>query len=524
MAGVIQALGGLGLFLLGMSIMTEGLRALADDRLRGLLARSTKSPLSGVCTGAFATALVQSSSATTVAAVGFVHAGLLTFSEALGIIFGANIGTTITGWLVAFVGFKLKLGEIVLPIIFAGVMMRLGGRAGMKSLGTAIAGFGLIFVGLATLQDGMSAFRGDVTPDAFPSDTIGGRLLLVLIGAVITLITQSSSAGVATALAAVNVGTISLHQAAAMVIGMDFGTTVTAAMATIGGNVQARRTGFAHVIYNALTAVMAFTLLTPYMVCLDWLLPGASVTDAELSLVGFHTFFNGIGVLAILPFTRHFASFIEGTFPERGNALARRLDKSLQKSSESALQAVSFTLHELVGIVCRELTARLKQPREAPNESAHADLEDAMKQTRDYLQDIRVDVDGTARFERYESCLHILDHLRRMLRRLHRHHVVKLTRDDEELAAMADELIAVAELLVASDLPTSEEAQNRAHQTNAELTSRMRRYRVHTLSQTGKRQLEHKTALHRLDTARWIRRMAHHVWRIAKHGGGLHLQ
>lgn len=230
--GILQAVGGLGLFLLGMSVMTGGLKAMADDRLRSTLAATTKGPVSGVCTGAVATAILQSSSATTVAAVGFVHAGLLTFSQALGIIFGANIGTTMTGWLVALVGFKLKLGEVMLPVIFVGMLFRLAGRGRIESVGTALAGFGLIFVGIGVLQDGMAAFHGVVTPDVFPPDTIIGRLLLVTIGVAITVVTQSSSAGVAAALTAVHAGTITLPQAAAMVIGMDFGTTITAAMAT----------------------------------------------------------------------------------------------------------------------------------------------------------------------------------------------------------------------------------------------------------------------------------------------------
>ncbi len=244
LSGVIQAAGGLGLFLMGMSVMTEGLRALADEKLRSLLSRSTKSLGLAVCTGAFATAMVQSSSATTVAAVGFVHAGLLTFSQSLGIIFGANIGTTITGWMIALVGFKLQLGEIMLPIILVGALLRLSGSGRLKSAGTALAGFGLIFVGITALQNGMSEFQGLVTPDSFPPDTWLGRLLLILIGIVITVITQSSSAGVAAAITAISTGTITLHQGAAMVIGMNVGTTVTAAMATIGGNIQARRTGF----------------------------------------------------------------------------------------------------------------------------------------------------------------------------------------------------------------------------------------------------------------------------------------
>ncbi len=241
-------LGGLGLFLLGMSLMTDGLKALAGGSVRKVLTRFTRSPTSGAITGAVTTAVVQSSSITVITAVGFVGAKLLTFPEALGVIFGANVGTTITGWLVALIGFKLSLDEAMLPLVFVGALIHLFGRNRLGKIGFALAGFGLVFIGISMLQGGMAGAQHLVSPESFPSDSISGRLLLVLIGVAITLVTQSSSAGVATAITAVSVGAISFPQAAAMVIGMDVGTTVTAALATIGGDTAVRRTGLAHVL------------------------------------------------------------------------------------------------------------------------------------------------------------------------------------------------------------------------------------------------------------------------------------
>ena len=148
---VLLCLGGLGLFLLGMTVLTDGLRALAGRALRRLLSRFTRSPLSGAMTGAVTTAVVQSSSATTVAAVGFVGAGLLTFPQALGIVLGANVGTTITGWLVALLGFKLELGTAAMPIVLVGALIRLFARGRASAVGFAVAGFGLIFVGISLL-------------------------------------------------------------------------------------------------------------------------------------------------------------------------------------------------------------------------------------------------------------------------------------------------------------------------------------------------------------------------------------
>ena len=246
----LQALGGLGLFLVGMNMLTEGLRGLAGDRLRLILRKSTETPLKGVVAGAATTAMVQSSSATTVATVGFVAAGLMTFQQALGVIFGANIGTTITGWLVAIVGCKLDLGLVLTPVVLGGALLNLFSPNPWKQLGWAWAGFGVLFIGIDALKDGMVAFRGIVTPDSFPADTLSGRLKLVVLGTVLTVITQSSSAGVASALAALAVGAITLPQAAALVIGMNVGTTFTAMVATLGGGTASRRTGVSHVIFN----------------------------------------------------------------------------------------------------------------------------------------------------------------------------------------------------------------------------------------------------------------------------------
>ena len=218
---VIQALGGLGLFLLGMIIMTDSLRNLAGDAMRKLLLRFTHTPLSGAVTGTVATAILQSSSATTVAAVGLVGAGLMGFAEALGIIFGANIGTTITGWFVVLLGFKLQIGSVLMPLILIGALLRLFANDRWANIGMAVAGFGLIFVGIYLIQQGMVDVQKLVTPENFPGDTFVGRIQLLLLGILFSAVTQSSSAGVAVTLTALYAGAINFPQAAALVIGMD---------------------------------------------------------------------------------------------------------------------------------------------------------------------------------------------------------------------------------------------------------------------------------------------------------------
>jgi phosphate:Na+ symporter len=518
-AGLFQALGGLGLFLLGMAIMTGALRSLADERMRRVLARAVNSPVKGAITGALSTAVLQSSSATTVAAVGFVGAGLLTFPESLGIIFGANIGTTVTGWVVAVVGFKLQLGQTLLPLILLGVLLRMTGRAWLHHIGTAVAGFGLIFVGLDSLQAGMEGLEGYLTPDQFPPDTPPGRLLLVLIGIAITAVTQSSSAGVAAALTAVNMQTISLNQAAAMVIGMNVGTTTTAALATIGGNVGARRTGFAHVIYNVLTGITAFLLLTPYMQLIDRLLPAARMDEPEFVLVGFHTFFNFLGVIMFLPFTGRFGSLLIRLFPERGNPLTRQLDRALLGQPAVASQAVESTLLETTSTLVRQLRRQLGQPPVTRKHSAVTVITDAIDSTRCFLEELAGRLRQPADVQRYISSLHVLDHLRRIHLRLQETNRLRRCRDDEQLSAMTEQVLAAAAIFTNGPQPPADEQCTQLKAISHELKSAMKRYRLPVLEMSRDGRLTTSVALRRMDTARSLRRIGQHIWRIAHHLG-----
>ena len=339
--------GGIGLFLLGMICLTEGLRGLAGNALRRLLAKFTKTPTTGAMAGAVTTALIQSSSATTVTAIGFVGAGLLTFKQALGVIFGANIGTTITGWMVAILGFKFQISEIVFPLLFLGVLLKLFGTTKLQHVGWSFVGFSILFIGIDILKEGMEVYKDLVTPQIFPDDTLFGRFKLVLIGAAITLVTQSSSAGVATALVALGAGSINFVQAAALVIGMDIGTTFTAALATLGGSTAIRQTGFAHVIYNLLTGVMAFLLLDLFAYIFQTWIEIGTRTDIQIILVAFHTSFNTLGVILVLPFTSFFVEFITRIIPDKGPPLLQRIDNKLLIQPASAIDATFGTLREI---------------------------------------------------------------------------------------------------------------------------------------------------------------------------------
>lgn len=516
-ASVLEALGGLGLFLLGLIVMTESLRRLAGGALRRTLARFTRSPASGAATGALTTALIQSSSATTVAAVGFVGAGLLTFGQALGILFGANVGTTLTGWLVALLGFKLHIGTVVPPLVLVGALMQLFGSRRTAAAGGALAGFGLIFIGIEVLQNGLAGFHGTLTPESFPPDTWAGRALGVGIGVVITLVTQSSSAGVATALAALNAGAIALPQACAMVIGMDVGTTVTAALATLGASTAARRTGWAHVIYNALTGVGAFLLLPLYLAALGRVAPHAASGDPELSLVAFHTGFNLLGVLAVLPLTAPFARLVEWLVPERLSPFARHLDRRLFDAPASALDAVTSTLFELADTTLDALSTVLREGLE--HAEVRLDLIDlALAETRDYLVAIPVDPEDAATQQRQISALHTVDHLSRVIDRCRDSDELDALHGVADLAPLARRLHAlVEELRPWLQHPASPAPSDGARAFWKELEAAKAERRGAVLAQAARGGVSGADALERLEATRWLRRVAHHLWRIAEH-------
>jgi phosphate:Na+ symporter len=362
--------GGVGLFLLGMSLMTDGLKLSAGSALKRILARSTETRLRGLGTGILVTALVQSSSAVTVAAIGFVNAGLLSLAGTMWVLFGANIGTTMTGWLVALVGLKFKIEVLALPMIAIGMLMRLTGNGGRRAgLGTAVAGFGVLFLGIELLQGGFAHLSSAVQ---LPQGAgVLGILLLLGIGVGLTVLMQSSSAALAIVLTAAQGGLIAAEGAAAMVIGANIGTTVTALLAVIGATSNAKRAAAAHIFFNLLAAVIALLLLP--LLGLDALrawLEIESTPAAALAL--FHTAFNVLGVILIWPMTPSLVRFLQARFrtAEEDEAQPRYLDPNVMQVPALALDALEREVQRLGGI-----SLRMLRRAEIPIYSARAELE-----------------------------------------------------------------------------------------------------------------------------------------------------
>ncbi|MFU8817111.1 MAG: Na/Pi cotransporter family protein, partial [Pseudomonadales bacterium] len=256
-AALLTFAGGVGLFLLGMRLMSDGLKIAAGPALRELLARATGSSWRAFGSGVLITAMVQSSSAVVFATIGFVNAGLLTLGQAVGVIFGANVGTTLTSWIVAVVGFNVNLQALAMPAIALGMAGWIGGRGRGVALGQALVGFGIFFLGLDVLKGTFSEADGVLALVQFGD---GGALRLlpfVAIGILLTVLMQSSSAALAVTLTAAAGGLMPLPAATAMVIGANVGTTSTAVFATIGATAAARRAAMAHVLFNVVAAVAA---------------------------------------------------------------------------------------------------------------------------------------------------------------------------------------------------------------------------------------------------------------------------
>lgn len=306
----MKLLGSLALFLYGMKIMSEALQKFAGDRLRSILTAMTTNRVTGVLTGMLITMLIQSSSATTVMVVSFVNAGLLTLTQSIGVIMGANIGTTVTAWIISILGFKVSLADYALPLLALGaVPVLFAQNSNRKSIGEFIFGFSFLFMGLSMLQSNapdlehnpeMLASLQNWTDMGFFS-----VILFVLIGTVLTMIVQASAATMAITLIMCANGWISFELGAALVLGENIGTTITANLAAITGNTQARRAAMAHLMFNVFGVIWVLILFHPFTAAIKWFVTdilGSTETEVAVPLMlsAFHTAFNVCNVCILI--------------------------------------------------------------------------------------------------------------------------------------------------------------------------------------------------------------------------------
>ncbi|WP_417317582.1 Na/Pi cotransporter family protein [Emcibacter sp.] len=353
---LFNAAGGLALFMMAMAMMTDGLKVFAGSALKNILQNWTSSVTRAVLTGALITGFVQSSSAVTVATIGFVNAGILTLRQAIGVIFGSNVGTTITGWLVSIIGFGFKIEALSMPMLALGVIIRyVAGGKRIQGLGQSMIGLALFFLGLSILKAAFSGVADSFGNDIFTTQDVGGAWIFVLIGFVITVLTQSSSAAIAIILTAASEGVVGVNVAAAAIIGANVGTTSTAVLAALNATPNAKRVAAGHVAFNVLTGLLALVML-PLVI---WFVAKAGhligISDQPVPFLAFfHTAFNILGVLLLTPFVGRLTTVLEKMFRTQEETLSRPqfLDQTVAATPVLAMSAIWKELDRLYDLSC----------------------------------------------------------------------------------------------------------------------------------------------------------------------------
>ncbi len=326
--------GSLSLFLFGMKTMSEGIQKFAGDKMRSILAAMTSKPFIGVLTGFLLTTLVQSSSASTVMVVSFVNAGLMTLLQSIGVIMGANIGTTTTAWLISLLGFKLNISALSIPLIGISFPLLLNSRERFNSLGQILLGFALLFMGLDFLRGAVPDLDANPQMFRFIQDLtdygVYSTFLFLGLGTLLTIVLQSSSATMALTLVMCNYGWIGFEHGAAIVLGENIGTTITANLAALVGNVYAKRTALAHLVFNIVGIIWMLLIFRFFLGQIDHFMvhygPGSPMENPTMIPIGlsiFHTVFNVTNTLLLIGFTKYLVMLVEFVLPSRGKKFER---------------------------------------------------------------------------------------------------------------------------------------------------------------------------------------------------------
>lgn len=370
----LQLVGALGIFIFGMKIFSEGLQKIAGARLKGILSGMTRNRFTGVITGFATTAITQSSTTTTVMAVSFVNAGLLTFVQSTGVIMGANIGTTITAWIVALFGFKMQITPIAMALIGVFFAFLFSKNQRWRNVAETMVGFGILFIGLEFIKNGVPDIRSN--PEILTMFTMFSDygylslLFFVAVGTLLTLMTQSSSAATAITLVMLFEGWISFPIAAAMVLGENIGTTVTANIAAMVGNVHAKRAARFHLLFNVIGVTWMMILMYPMLSLIDYIIMTASgstlsvmnLTDdpavranSTLALSLFHTSFNVLNVVILFAFIPYLVRLVEKLQPLKDGSSEqyhlRYISTGVMNSPGLAIEQAQKEIQQFASIV-----------------------------------------------------------------------------------------------------------------------------------------------------------------------------
>ena len=545
MSTTISVLGGVGLFLLGMSVMTGGLKALAGSKLRTTLGKLAGSPLSGAFWGAIVTLIVQSSSATTMTTIGLVSAGLLTFAQGLALVFGANVGTTGTGWLIALIGVRVSLTAAALPMIFVGALIKLLGRGRASAAGASLAGFALVLFGLTTLQQGMSGLAEQFHPSDLPAVSgpgvsfwsgLVGILALILLGLVMTALMQSSTAAIAVTLSAHYAGAVGLDQACALIIGQNIGTATSSAMAAIGASSTAKRLALAYIFFKLIAAVIALAF---FPVTMPLLVRASKSVDGVTLLAGYHTAFNVVGVAVLLPMIDRFTRLVERILPERASPLTRCLDPAALETPLAAEEAVRRTVARSLETMCQSIGAALTAAKPAAGGRAGiataplTAASEALRQALRFMAEASGPPESEEEQNRLTSTLHAVDDASRLAEVAGENTdfpTVAGGSDDVRAAELCAEAMRHAgsiagEVGALPDDPAPaateggppEQAMAQLERCAQTLRELQETHRNATLGSVAGGAVNADAAMARVDAVRRLEAMAHHAWRCAAH-------
>jgi len=341
---------GVSIFLFGMLFLEEGFKAFTGGLLERLLKKTTDSTWKALSFGVVSTTIMQSSSLVSVITISFLGAGLIGLAAGIGIIFGANLGTTTGAWLIAGFGLKVKISAYAMPMLVFGIILVFQKSRNLKGIGYVLAGLGFLFLGIHHMKEGFEAFRDTIDLTAFAVAGYPGILLFTLIGVFATVVMQSSHATLVIIITALAAQQITYENALALAIGANIGTTITAILGSMSSNVQGKRLAGAHLVFNMVTAILAIVFLYQIADAVDWVSSVVGIEDDNyaLKLAVFHTIFNLIGILAMLPFINTLVKFLMRKMPEKILSVAepKYLNDSVIELPDTAIEAVrKETLH-----------------------------------------------------------------------------------------------------------------------------------------------------------------------------------
>lgn len=346
---------GIAVFIVGMLFMEDGFRLFTGGTLAQILKKTTGTLPRSIFSGFLSTAIVQSSSLTSVIAISFVTAELINLSQAIGIIFGANIGTTATAWIVAAFGMKIKISAYAMPMLVFGVLFTFNKNQTYRGLGNVLLGLGFIFLGISFMKEGFETLKSGIDLSQFAVSGFAGIGIYVLVGAVATIIIQSSSATMALIITAVATGQIEYVNSLSLAIGANIGTTVTAVLGALTSNANGKRLAVAHLIFNAVTALFAILFLPFLQQLVEWISSSVGIGDDDIAmkLSLFHTIFNVSGVLIVVPFMGKLVCYLESIFIFKGERRGKPiyLDHEVIKTPGPALIALAKETMHLYDIV-----------------------------------------------------------------------------------------------------------------------------------------------------------------------------